>query len=100
MRKKLSTTEIRNENDTHPPPFVNLRGEKKWITLQEDDDSIANAVDCGLWWSVNFKLIVAFAPWQICLVKATVCPASAQAVTGIRAKAFQSQVVESVLKLG
>lgn len=85
------------------PLFLRLckseRG-KKWITLQEDDDSIANAVDCGLWWNVNIKLILAFATWQICFVKATVCPLSAQAVAGIRARAFQSQIVELVLKLG
>lgn len=91
LRKKLSTAEVGNDNNTHPL-FLRLckseRG-KKWITLQEDDDSIANAVDCGLWWNVNIELTVVFATWQICLVKATVRPPSAQAVIGIRARAFR-----------
>lgn len=65
---------------------------------REDQDSRANVVDCGLWWNVNIELIVAFAAWQIRVVKAPVRALGAQAAFGIRDGAFPSQIVESVWK--
>lgn len=67
-----------------------------WMAPPEDDDSRANVVDYGLWWNVNIKLIVAFAAWQIRVVKAPVCASRAQAAFRIRDGAFPSQTVESV----
>lgn len=50
-------------------------------------------------WSVNIKLFVAFAAWQIRVVKAPVHAPGAQAAFGIRDGAFPLQIVESVWKI-
>lgn len=65
---------------------------------REDHDSRANVVDCGLWWNVNIKIIVACAAWQIRVVKAPIRAPGAQAAFGIRDEAFPSQTVGSVWK--
>lgn len=71
--EEKSSTETGDRYDPHPLVFNTLRGvgEKRWMAPQEDHDSRAN-VDCGLCWNVNIKLIVAFAAWQVCVVKAPV----------------------------
>lgn len=99
--EEKSSTETGDRNDPYPLVFNTLRGvgEKRWMAPREDHDSRANVVDCGLCWNVNIKLIVAFAAWQVCVVKAPVRASGAQAACGIRAGAFPSQIMESVWKL-
>lgn len=98
LKKKFNTT--KQGTGTIPTPLFlthckSERGGKKgWMAPWEDHDSRAN-VDCGLCWNVNIKLIVAFAAWQICVVKAPVHASGAQATFGSGAGAFPSQIMES-----
>lgn len=103
FEEKVQYNSNRGQEWSPPPLFLTLliweRGKKCGWHHGRDDDSRENVVDYGLWWNVNIKLFVAFAAWQIHVVKAPVHAPGAQAPFGIRDGAFPSQIVESVWKL-